>query len=178
MKSIRLWKVTLVLAIMASLALTGWSVAVSATGPISHVQTNHRHHSACSSWHSRNVSELPAPLIRYQVQYVPPQCDPMHKLFKQAWRVFACIRWHESGDRVASDPRGSYGSTGLYQFEPGTWDAYGGQQFAEFAWEATAFQQDRVAYRVFKAEQFLPWINDPCVGSLAWLGRFGWWPNG
>ena len=118
----------------------------------------------------RSVSVLPTPLVSYETPYVPGPCDPMRLLPKEARRLFACVRWREGGD-MANQPNGA----GMYQFtNRATWDEFKGS-FPEVPSQATPFEQDVVAYRAWKAEQFLPWNGDPCLGSVHQLGRWGWY---
>ena len=94
----------------------------------------------------------------------------MHLLPKQAWRLFVCVRWREGGD-MANQPNGA----GMYQFtNRATWDEFRGS-FPEVPSEATPLEQDIVAYRVWKTEQFLPWNGDPCLGAVHQLGKWGWY---
>jgi hypothetical protein len=119
---------------------------------------------------TRSVRSLPAPLVGFETRYVPGSCDPMHLLPKQAWRMFACVRWREGGD-TANQPNGA----GMYQFtNRATWNEFRGH-FAEVPSDATALQQDIVAYRAWRAEQFLPWNGDPCLGSVRQYGKWGWY---
>ena len=129
-----------------------------------------RHHARGCPRNARNVSLLPAPRVTFEAPYVPRTCDPMHLLPKQAWRLFACVRWREGGD-MANQPNGA----GMYQFtNRATWDEFRGA-FPEVPSEATALEQDIVAYRVWRTEQFLPWNGDPCLGSVHQLGKWGWY---
>jgi hypothetical protein len=129
----------------------------------------HRRVHACHR-NTRSVRSLPAPLVGFETPYVPGSCDPMHLLPKQAWRMFACVRWREGGD-TANQPNGA----GMYQFtNRATWNEFRGR-FAEVPSDATALQQDIVAYRAWKAEQFLPWNGDPCLGSVRQYGKWGWY---
>ena len=119
---------------------------------------------------ARSVTSLPAPLVSFETPYVPGSCDPMRLLPVQAWRMFACVRWREGGD-TANQPNGA----GMYQFtNRATWDEFRGS-FAEVPSHATPLQQDIVAYRAWKAEQFLPWNGDPCLGSVRQYGKWGWY---
>ena len=52
---------------------------------------------------------------------------------------------------------------GGLQFLPSTWDAYGGHQFAGFAWQATKLEQMVIATRVLSVE-----------GPSAWPHCFRW----
>ena len=128
-----------------------------------------RHPHACQP-NTRSVAALPAPLVSFEAPYVPGPCDPMRLLPKQARRMFACVRWREGGD-LADQPNGA----GMYQFtNRATWDEFRGS-FAEVPSEATALQQDIVAYRAWKTEQFFPWNGDPCLGSVRQYGKWGWY---
>lgn len=118
----------------------------------------------------RSVHGLPAPLVNFEAPYEPSACDPMHLLPKQAWRMFACVRWREGGD-TANQPNGA----GMYQFtNRATWNEFRGN-FAKVPSDATALQQDIVAYRAWKTEQFFPWNGDPCLGSVHQYGKWGWY---
>lgn len=119
---------------------------------------------------TRSVASLPAPLVTFEAPYVPRMCDPMHLLPKQAWRMFVCVRWREGGD-TPDQPNGA----GMYQFtNRDTWNEFRGR-FPEVPSHATALQQDIVAYRAWKAEQFLPWNGDPCLGPVHQYGKWGWY---
>ena len=118
----------------------------------------------------RSVGALPAPLVSFDAPYVPGACDPMHTLPKQAFRMFACVRWREGGD-TPNEPNGA----GMYQFtNRATWNEFRGR-FPEVPSRATALEQDIVAYRAWKTEQFLPWNGDPCLGSVREYGKWGWY---
>jgi hypothetical protein len=94
----------------------------------------------------------------------------MHLLPKQAWRLFACIRWREGGD----NPHESNGA-GMYQFTSrSTWNEFRGS-FSKVPSRATALEQDIVAYRAWKTEQFFPWNGDPCLGAVHQIGKWGWY---
>lgn len=119
---------------------------------------------------TRSVASLPAPLVSFVSPYRPGRCDPMHLLPVQARRMFACVRWREGGDT----PNESNGA-GMYQFtNRATWNEFRGA-FPEVPSDATALQQDIVAYRVWKVEQFFPWNGDPCLGQLQQYGKWGWY---
>lgn len=119
---------------------------------------------------TRSVNVLPAPLVGFEAPYAPSACDPLRLLPKQAWRMFACVRWREGGD-TPDQPNGA----GMYQFtNRATWNEFRGN-FAEVPSDATALQQDVVAYRAWKTEQFLPWNGDPCLGAVHQIGKWGWY---
>jgi hypothetical protein len=129
-----------------------------------------RHAKHGCGWKLRSVRSLPVPLVNYQAPYVPGRCDPMRRLPKQAWRLFECVRWHEGGD-TPDEPNGA----GMYQFtNRATWDEFRGR-FPDVPSDATPLEQDIVAYRAWKTEQFLPWNGDPCLGSVHQYGKWGWY---
>lgn len=134
-----------------------------------------RHHALSRPPHAcprsaRSISSLPAPLVSFDTPYVPGACDPLRTLPKQAFRMFACVRWREGGD-TPDQPNGA----GMYQFtNRATWNEFRGR-FSEVPSDATALQQDIVAYRAWRAEQFLPWNGDPCLGSVRQYGKWGWY---
>jgi hypothetical protein len=68
------------------------------------------------------------------------------------WKVAVC---EESG---RDDP--TYGYLGIY---PGTWEAYGGRRFSEYAGRATWREQVKVANRI-EGGHFVP-DQDGCDGS-------------
>ena len=197
--SIRPSRILLTMAVLACLAITVWSIFVQlenaahgatrvppATAQTAYVIDSRSHKPAVSQhaaprhrrprgceWHSADLRFLPSPEASYEVHYVPPRCDPLHKLPKQAWRMLACVRWREAGDQPTE--RNSAGSAGFYQFQDGTWLAFGGGQFAPQAQLATPVEQDRVAYRAYRAEQFYPWRGDPCLNSISFNHTWGWW---
>lgn len=118
----------------------------------------------------RSVAELPRPRVGFEAPYVPSACDPLRLLPKQAYRLFACVRWHEGGDNP-SEPNGA----GMYQFtNRATWNEFRGS-FPKVPSHATALEQDIVAYRTWRTEQFLPWDGDPCLGSERQYGKWGWY---
>jgi hypothetical protein len=122
------------------------------------------------SWKPRDVKVLPTPRVGFEAPYVPGRCDPLRRLPRQAWKMFACVRWREGGD-LANQPNGA----GMYQFtNRATWDEFKGT-FPEVPSDATPLEQDIVAYRVWKTEQFLPWNGDPCLGSVHEYGKWGWY---
>jgi hypothetical protein len=121
-------------------------------------------------WKPRDVTKLPVPRVNFETPYVPGRCDPLRRLPRQAWQMFQCVRWREGGD-LADQPNGA----GMYQFtNRGTWDEFKGR-FPETPSDATPLEQDIVAYRVWKTEQFLPWNGDPCLGSVHEYGKWGWY---
>jgi muramidase (phage lysozyme) len=84
--------------------------------------------------------------------------------------MFECVRWREGGD-TADQPNGA----GMYQFtNRATWDEFRGR-FPQVPSEATPLEQDIVAYRAWRTEQFLPWNGDPCLGAVHEYGRWGWY---
>lgn len=66
----------------------------------------------------------------------------------------------ESGGEWNYGPHSGWGS-GIYhgglQFHPSTWNAYGGQQYATYAYQATREQQIAVAERVLASQGWGAW---------------------
>jgi hypothetical protein len=48
---------------------------------------------------------------------------------------------------------------GGLQFQPSTWDAYGGRAFARWAWQATKLEQIVIASRVLATQGPSAWPN-------------------
>ena len=69
--------------------------------------------------------------------------------------VWDNVAWCESGGNWGYN--GSSGYDGGLQFHPGTWRGFGGQEFAEFAWQATREQQIIVAERVLDSQGWRAW---------------------
>jgi hypothetical protein len=63
------------------------------------------------------------------------------------WAIPSSVVQCESGGRNL--PPNSAGASGYYQIIPGTWQAYGGGQYAPSAYQATAQQQAVVAARIW-----------------------------
>jgi hypothetical protein len=149
--------------------VAGAAVVRTKDSAVQHATQPARAPHACT-WKLRSVKTLPLPRVNYQTPYVPGRCDPMRRLPKQAWRLFECVRWREGGD-TADQPNGA----GMYQFtNRATWDEFKGR-FPDVPSDATPLEQDIVAYRAWKTEQFLPWNGDPCLGSVHQYGKWGWY---
>lgn len=79
------------------------------------------------------------------------------------------ISWRANWDAIAlcESSQRWHLNVGIFdgglQFLPSTWNAYGGQQFAQFAWQATKLEQMVVASRTLSAE-----------GPSAWPHCFRW----
>lgn len=93
------------------------------------------------------------PVVRGDVRYDPAR--------RSEWdRLASCestYQWHYNG---------SSGFDGGLQFSPSTWRAYGGEQYAAYAWGATPEQQIAVAERVLWAG----WGPHGPQGRGAWPG--------
>jgi len=63
------------------------------------------------------------------------------------WAIPSSVVQCESGGRNL--PPNSAGASGYYQIIPGTWQAYGGGQYAPSAYQATAQEQAVVASRIW-----------------------------
>ena len=76
--------------------------------------------------------------------------------------TFECIIAHESGgDPHALNP--SSGAGGLFQFLPSSWLAYGGNQYAATADQATSNQQWTVALAAQAESYWYPWVGTGCT---------------
>ena len=75
-----------------------------------------------------------------------------------AWD-FACIRWHESGDRYSTDT--GNGHFGAYQFDLPTWASVGGTGLPS---RASPHKQDRLAYELYRRRGWEPWQTAPLCG--------------
>ena len=69
--------------------------------------------------------------------------------------VWDDVAWCESAQRW--DYNGSSGYDGGLQFLPSTWRAYGGRDFAEYAWQASREEQIIVAERVLEDVGWRAW---------------------
>lgn len=76
-----------------------------------------------------------------------------HKLNDAHWSRWMKIARCESGQRWHLN--GAY--DGGLQFSPGTWRAYGGRDFAKYAYKASRIEQVTIANRVHKHQGFRPW---------------------
>jgi hypothetical protein len=113
--------------------------------------------------------------VSFEQPYVPPRGDPIYTLPRQAQVLAACVRWREGGD-TANQPN----LAGMYQYMNETlWLTYGGGRFSYWPSGATAEQQDVVFVATWLAEQFYPWVGDPCIGALQWIthngAAYGWY---
>jgi len=84
-----------------------------------------------------------------QVTAVVPPPAPEH--YAQWVRLAEC----ESGSRWSYN--GGSGYDGGLQFSPSTWTANGGGEFAQFAWQASAFEQMVIAERVLDQQGWRAW---------------------
>ena len=75
-----------------------------------------------------------------------PECAPEPPAPSSATTVWDRLAQCESGQDW--DYNGSSGYDGGLQFLPSTWRAYGGREFAEYAWQASRAEQIIVAERV------------------------------
>jgi cell wall-associated NlpC family hydrolase len=76
-----------------------------------------------------------------------------------AWQ---CIVQHESGGQNLS--YGDSTSTGYFQIQQATWDAYGGQQYAARPYEATLAEQYAVSLKILAAQGPSAWTTNAAFG--------------
>ena len=75
-------------------------------------------------------------------EQLPPEPEPA----RTARNVWDELAWCESGEQW--NYNGGSGYDGGLQFWPPTWEAYGGNEFADYAWQASREAQIIVAERV------------------------------
>jgi hypothetical protein len=105
-------------------------------------------------WHNTDpaAAEAFANLPEVQARLAEPEAPPEDMRRGDVWdRIAEC----ESG-RTWSYNGGS-GYDGGLQFLPATWRAYGGREFAEYAWQASREQQITVANRVLEDVGWQAW---------------------
>lgn len=77
------------------------------------------------------------------------------------WRTSPTARrvaWRESRNRCRiTNPSGKY--QGRWQMDDPFWKTYGGRRYAPNPHQATCAEQDRVAYRGWKARGWQPWVT-------------------
>jgi hypothetical protein len=90
-----------------------------------------------------------APVV--YLRTTPPHAPPPRSTI--AWTIWDRLAECESNGRWHID---RYHDGGL-QFLPSTWTAYGGGQFARYAWQASREQQIAIAQRVQRAAGWGQW---------------------
>lgn len=82
---------------------------------------------------------------------------------------FRCIIWAESRSTFEHPNLGDnnpYGSSGIFQIEQITWAAHqavAGVARSIHVWQATAYEQARVAAAIWRADGLAPWASDGCT---------------
>ena len=76
------------------------------------------------------------------------------------WAIPSSVVQCESGGQNL--PPNSSGASGYYQIIPGTWQAYGGSQYAPSAYQATPQQQAAVASKIWNSAGASAWV---CAGG-------------
>lgn len=120
---------------------------------------------------NRQRLAVPGPLASYEVT-VRFGCS-LSTLPVPERAVAECIAWAESRDHVHEAP------AGLFQFtDRQTWDEFarGWARRWPVPSQAPLSVQARVLVRAWRVEQWKPWDTDPCVGTVAEDGRYGWQP--
>ena len=94
-------------------------------------------------------------MIRYQ-QLIGSQARTNRVLRRQTSGVLAtsvkpwvALAFCETGNRWSYNGSSDY--DGGIQFDPGTWRAYGGRTFADYAWQATPIQQVAIGQKLLAA---------------------------
>jgi len=83
----------------------------------------------------------------------PPPRQPVSDPTEAQWEALA---YCESGNRHDYPPvKGGY--SGLLMFHTVTWNGYGGNEYATYAYEATREQQLDIALRLWRARGWQPW---------------------
>jgi Transglycosylase-like domain len=165
---------TLVASIMVSLALAIPAAALAAprhhTGsPTHHAAGTRKHHNAdarksakAKAARKRRRAERAAKLrelarhaqmVKLQQRYEPYRGTVGGggwPVYRARFAVPACIVNAESHGylREHSHP---YGSSGIYQIEVGTWEAFGGARYAHYPYQASLLDQSIVASRIWNS---------------------------
>ena len=93
--------------------------------------------------------------------------NPVALLPTKIRSVFSCIMWAESRStfqklNLGDDNR--YGQSGIFQIAPITWNRWAPTVGIRTpVWQASPFQQETVAIRIWRADGFSPWHGDGCV---------------
>lgn len=121
------------------------------------------------------VQPKPKP-VQQPVQSVQPKLTPVpvvqlpvtpHGFI--AWRTSYAARTVLACESHTNYSEGN--GDGAWQIIPSTWREYGGGMYASRASYASSFQQDSVAYRIWRADGWGPWIsdwNDGCFQHGGW----------
>ena len=96
---------------------------------------------------SDSVGVAPAVYLRTTWPHMPPPPPT------PVWTIWDSLAQCESNGRWHID---AYHDGGL-QFLPSTWTAYGGSQYARYAWQATREQQIDIAIKVQRAAGWGQW---------------------
>jgi hypothetical protein len=104
------------------------------------------------AWHEQDPAAAEAfanlPEVQALLVEQPSEPEPVRGVWD---RVAQC----ESGQNWSYN--GGSGYDGGLQFLPATWRAYGGREFAEYAWQASRVQQITVAERVLADAGWRAW---------------------
>ena len=91
-----------------------------------------------------------------------PWYEPLKaNLPSSAWKTFTCIIYTESRSTWTHPNLGDnnrYGNSGIFQIEPGTWNAHVGPHMPD-VWRANPREQAIGALNIWKADQFHPWAD-------------------
>ena len=108
---------------------------------------------AASANAARTAHRLKPPVAELEMPATETvQIEDVIILIEQVWLDLAEC---ESNQRWAYN--GSSGYDGGLQFSPTTWRAVGGTDFAEYAWQATPFEQVAVAERLLEVQGWGAW---------------------
>lgn len=99
----------------------------------------------------------------------PPRWfQPIMALPSPVIQTFRCVIEHESTSTFAHPNLGDndrFGSSGIFQIEEGTWAAHQAAAHVPYSvhvWQATPYQQAKVAVAIWRADGWGPWSRDGC----------------
>lgn len=86
----------------------------------------------------------------------PPPSPPRQPVSDPTEAQWEALAYCESGNRH-DYPLVTGGFSGLLMFHTVTWNGYGGNEYATYAYEATREQQLDIALRLWRARGWQPW---------------------
>jgi len=117
---------------------------------------------AVRSWQKSNglyVDGIAGPIttasLRRAVRGQAVQVTPVAPSVPEHYDQWVALAVCESGSRW--DYNGSSGYDGGLQFSPRTWTGFNGDEFAQYAWQASALEQMIVAERVLDVQGWKAW---------------------
>ena len=114
-------------------------------------------HAAWQQWHAIDPTAAEAFAEEWKTNHIAQAETPAQSSGNGGgsdYGKWAPILQCESGGNW-SISRGHY--EGGLQFDPGTWDAYGGERYAEHAYDASPWQQIEIAERVLDDQGWRAW---------------------